>query len=138
MFAMSAEAQQLRDHKLRAMAGAGAFDGAAHNAQALFEIRAVQTVAFHTVAGRALHKRTARELARFGSGVSVLIIRDDEDKRQFFHGGLIERLVPGAGGSAAFANGSGAYGAGFSFETMRHQSAVHDRNHRAEMADHGE
>ena len=65
-----------------------------------------------------------------------MIVGDDQNERQFFHRRLVERLVKRAGGSRAVANAGRADRAGNSFEPAREQHAVHDGNHRAEMADH--
>ena len=78
----------------------------------------------------------AGKLAVGGRGIGVLIVGDDEDERQFFNGGLVQSFVKRAGGSRAVAEAGRADGAGNFFETTRKQHAVHDGNHRAEMADH--
>src|SRR5688500_13604421 len=111
---MAAEPQQIRDDHLRAAAGAGAFDSGADGAQAIFKVGAVDGVAFDAVADGAIDERSACELTGFGRGISVLVVRDDEDQREFFDGSLIDRFVAGTGAGAAFTNGGCADSAGFS------------------------
>ena len=69
-------------------------------------------------------------------GIGELIVGDDEDERQFFDSGLVERFVKSAGGSCAFAEARDTDDAGNSFHAACKQNSVHDGNHRAEMADH--
>ena len=71
---------------------------------------------FDAVADGLVGKIFAGELARSRRRVGVLIVGDNQNERQFFDGGLVERLVKRAGGSRAVADARRADGAGNFFE----------------------
>ena len=104
MFAVAAKAEQRGDDQLRAAAGAGAGHGLADNFQARGQIRAVHRLRFDAVTNGLVGEVAAGKLARGRRGIGVLIVGHDQNQRQFFHGGLVERLVKRAGGSGAVAD----------------------------------
>ena len=65
-----------------------------------------------------------------------MVVGQDQNQRQFFHGGLVERLMKRAGGTGAVADARRADGSGDALHAARKQSAIDNGNHRAEMADH--
>src|SRR5438552_12733800 len=89
-----------------------------------------------TVTGSSVGKVLAGELVTRRSGVSVLVVGDDEDERKLFDGGLVDGFVERASRGCAFANAGCANCAWLALETAGHERAIDDGDHCAKMADH--
>ena len=138
VFPMAGQAQQLGHDHLRPVTAAGAGDGGLDRGQARAEVCAVHRMAGKTVGRRAIEQVRAGELAVHRCRIGVLIIRDDDHHRQTLDSGQIHPFVKGPGGRATVPDTGGAdRGPQFAGEPARQQTARDDRNHRAEMADHG-
>jgi hypothetical protein len=136
VFAVAAEAEQGGDDELRTVAGPGAIHRVADHFEAGGQIRAVHRIRFNAVARAPVGQVGAGELAAVRGGVGVLVVGHDEDEREFFDGGLVQRLVKRAGGGRPVAEARGADAAGNAFHPAGKKDPVHDGYHRAEVADH--
>ena len=79
-----------------------------------------------------------RELAVVRSGISVMVVGRNDHQGHLFHSGDVHPLVKCAGLHPAFADACQNDKVFFSLKSFRHQRAHSDRNHCAEMTDHGE
>ena len=113
-------------------------DGFTDHFEAGGQIRSIHGLTGDPVPGSLVQERAAGELPLGGSGIGVVIVGNDQHERQFFHGGLVHRLMKRAGGSSAVANAGRADCSGNAFETMGQQRAVHDGDHGAQVTDHHE
>ena len=115
VFAVAAEAEQIGHDELRAVAGAGTSDRVANDIKTRGQIIANHGMRFDAVAHGFIRKVGADKLAVIRRGIGVLVVGDDEDEREFFHGRLIKRFVKRSGGSRAFAETCRADKAGDAF-----------------------
>ena len=136
MFAVTAKPEQGGDDHLRAATGAGARHGVTHNLQTRGQIRAIHGMGFHAITSGFVRQIAAGKFAVIWRRVGVMVVGNNEHERQFFNGGLIERLMKRAGGRAAIADAGRANRAGDAFHAAGEQHAVHNGNHCAEMTDH--
>src|SRR5438093_6937225 len=67
-----------------------------------------------------------------------MIVCGDDHERCLFHCRYVHSFMERAGLHAAFADTSETDEVFLVFKSLRHQRSHSDRNHRAEMADHGE
>ena len=114
MFAVAAEPEQFGDDQLRAVARARwrrrrrPFSGTRPDP-------CRPRNALRRRSRRLVRQIVAGELAVGRRGIGILIVGHDQDERQFFDGGLVERFVKRAGGSRAVAEAGRADGAGNAF-----------------------
>ena len=102
------------------------------------EVRPIKTVTFKAIPDGAVDEIVARELAIIRRGISIMIICRDDHQRHLFYCRDIHSLVKRTGLHSAFADARQADEVFLSLKAFRHQRAHSHRNHRAEMANHGE
>src|SRR5260370_12456918 len=78
------------------------------------------------------------ELTVIRRRVSVMIVRRHDNERHLFDCGEVHAFVKRAGLHSAFANAAQTDKVFFTVESLRHQCTYRDRNHRAEVTNHGE
>src|SRR4029077_18128190 len=138
VFTVPGKPQDGSHDQLRRTSCARAFDCAADYLEARAEIRSINTAAFKAITDCAINKIVARELAVVRSGISIMIICRDYHQRHLFYCRDIHSLVKRPGLHPAFADARQADKVFLSLRAFRHQRADSDRNHRTEMANHGE
>ena len=84
VLSVSAEAKQICNDELRTFSGASSRGRFTEYLQAVAEFRGIDTVSLHAVADRPVHEIITGELPRRRRRIRILVIRHNEDQRQFF------------------------------------------------------
>jgi hypothetical protein len=136
MLAMAAKAQESGDDHLRTCTGAGALHGITEDSKAGYQIGAIDRMARHAIAGGAIDQIAAGELALIGSGIGILIIGDDQDERETFDSGLVDRFMKSAGRCGAVTETTGPHTAMQTFQSAGEKDPIDHGSHGAKMTDH--
>src|SRR6266516_4253454 len=138
VFPMTGQAQDGSDDQLRRATCSRALHRATDYIQTICKIGSIDRVTFESVTRRAINQIMTSYLAVVWRGISIMIVRRDDNERHLFDSGYVHSFVERAGLHTAFADARQADKVFLTAESFRHQRAHRHRNHRAEVTDHSE